>query len=192
MAFRVLNTWGEVATNGRRVIHRWADFGSIEDQLQYLRTMVDIYRATTFARELSLRIVTEAGAPMFNKPAQAVAIAEWVKNNIRYVNEFPETFQTPPRTVEIEAGDCDDHTTLIATLCENLGIPMEVVGMKVNGTWKHVFPVALFRNRQGKEIPMPLDSTLKNHAIKDFVNPAQMVRAQGKKVELFVPAGLSS
>lgn len=191
MSFRVLNTWGEVATNGRRVIHRWADFGSIEDQLQYLRTMVDIYRATTFARELSLRILTEAGIPDYNKPAQAVAIAEWVKKNIRYINEFPETFQTPPRTVEIEAGDCDDHTTLIASLCGNIGVPTEVVGMKVDDVWKHVFPVAIFTSKSGKQIPMCLDSTLKNHPIKEFVNPAQMVRAQGKKVDLFVPKGFS-
>ncbi len=192
MSFRILNTWGETAASGRRVIHKWADFGSIEDQLQYLRHTVDIYRATSFARDLAMRILTEAGIPDFNKPAQAVAIAEWVKDNIRYINEFPETFQAPPRTVEIAAGDCDDHTTLIASLCENVGIPTEVVGMKVDGIWKHVFPVAMFTGPGGKVTPMPLDSTLKNYPIKAFMNPARLVQKQGKKVDLFVPQGFSS
>lgn len=191
MSFRITRGWSELGAGGRMVPHRMAEFGSVEDQLTYLKRMIETYRATGWAREKALQIIREAEVSDFKKARQAVAIAEWVQKNIRYVNELPETFQTPPRTVEIGAGDCDDHTTLIGSLCENLGIPIEVVGMKVNGRWAHVFPRAIVKGADGKPLTMPLDTTMQGTPITRFVDPISRVRAQGKKVETFIPADAS-
>lgn len=185
--FKIKRLWNELGSDGQLVRHAHVDFNSIEEQLIYLRKMIETYRATTFARELAHRIITEAAVPDRNKPAQAVAIAEWVRRNIRYLNELPETFQTPPHTVKIGRGDCDDHTTLIGTLCENLGIPTEVVGLKVDGVWQHVFPRALIVTPGKQVIRMPLDSTIKDAEIRQFANPITRLRARGKKVETFIP-----
>jgi hypothetical protein len=185
--FRVKRRWDEIGAEGETVRHAHADFNSIEEQLIYLRKMIEVYRATTFARLLALNIIKEANVPDRNKAAQAVAIAEWVRKNIRYVNELPETFQTPPRTVKVAAGDCDDHTTLIGSLCESIGIPIEVVGLKVDGVWQHVFPRAVLQAPGGKIVRMPLDSTIKDAEIRDFANPVKRLLDRGKKVETFVP-----
>ena len=37
----------------------------------------------------------EAGCQPKDKLAHALAIGEWVQKNITYVNELPETFQSP-------------------------------------------------------------------------------------------------
>jgi Transglutaminase-like superfamily len=185
--FKISRRWAETSKAGHRIQHRLAEFDSIESQLVYLRKMIEIYRATTFAREVALQILRDAEVGDRNKPAQAVAIAEWVRRNVRYINELPETFQTPRRTYDVRAGDCDDHTTLIGTLCENMGIPIEVVGLKVDGVWQHVFPRAVFQAPNGKTVKMPLDSTIKDAEIRQFANPIKRLLDRGKKVEVFIP-----
>lgn len=188
--FRIKRRWGELGADGQVVRHAMADFGSIEEQLTYLRRMIETWRATSWTRLLALKIINDAHVADRNKPAQAVAIAEWVRANIRYVNELPETFQTPKRTFENQAGDCDDHTTLIGSLCENLGIPIEVVGLKVDGIWQHVFPRALIEAPGKKIIKMPLDSTIKDAEIRQLVNPITRLQQRGKRVEVFIPPPL--
>jgi transglutaminase-like putative cysteine protease len=186
---KIKRRWNELGSEGQIVRHTLAEFGSIEEQLTYLRRMIEVWRATTWAREKALAIIKEAHVEDRNKPHQAVAIAEWVRKNIRYVNELPETFQTPARTVRSGAGDCDDHTTLIGALAENLGIPIQVVGLKVNDVWQHVYPRALFE-QGGKIVPMPLDSTIRDAEIREFANPVKRLLDRGKKVEAFIPPPL--
>lgn len=70
---------------------------------------------------------------------QALALGEWVQGQIRYVAEMPETFQTPVTTIAEGYGDCDDMTTLIASLCESIGIGTELVGLE----WKTTNPQTL-------------------------------------------------
>lgn len=188
MSLRILRRWNVAGLGGAPPTRiAWAQFDDVPRQLDYLRRMVEVYRMTPFARALALQIIRDASVKDHARAEQAIAIAEWVKNNIRYVNELPETFQTPPKTVELGAGDCDDHTTLIGSLCENLGIPVEVVGMKVNGVWQHVFPRAIVQAPGGALLRMPLDSTIKNTRIRDFVDPVAKLRAQGKKIETYIP-----
>lgn len=188
--FRIKKRWGELGAGGQMVRSVMADFGSIEEQLTYLRRMIETWRAMTWTRDLAIKIINEAHVPDRNKAAQAVAIAEWVRSNVRYVNELPETFQTPKRTVQAGAGDCDDHTTLIGSLCENLGIPIEVVGLKVDGMWQHVFPRALIETPTKKVLRMPLDSTIRDAEIRELVNPIKRLMDRGKRVETFVPLPL--
>lgn len=53
--------------------------------------------------------------------AEIQAIFDWVKKNIRFRGEFKEFLQSPVVTLELRAGDCDDHATLLAALLRTLG-----------------------------------------------------------------------
>lgn len=178
-------TWAELSEAGRKVITRRMDFDSIPEQIAFLRSMVNVYAGTSWAKETALRIIREADCAARNHACYAMAIAEAVQGRIRYIREYPETFQTPPRTWEIRAGDCDDFTTLTGTLLETLGIRSEIVGMKISGKWRHVFPRALVMAR-GQLRRMPLDGTLRSTPVRQMANPITRSLARGLKVETFV------
>lgn len=204
--FQVLRRWTELGTDGAPVRLRWAQFGSIPEQLQYLRDMIDVYRGTYWARAKALEIINAAGCADRNHACMALAVGEWVQKNIRYVREFPERFQTPPRTVKDAAGDCDDFTTLIGSVLESIGVPIQVVGMKVappasmdptiaervrqwlglDLKWKHVYPRAIVEGPGGRLLMMNLDATLKNTPVRSFANPITRALDRGMKVETLV------
>lgn len=183
--FKVTRKWTEIGADGGQVAMRWAEFGSIPEQLSYLRKMIDVYRATSWARAVGMDIVRRAGCEARNHACFALAIGEAVQNRIMYVREFPERFQTPPNTWKDQAGDCDDFTTLIGSLLEAVGVPVKVVGMKVNGKWKHVYPVAQIETG-GRVLPMNLDATLRGVPIREMANPIRRAIERGMKVETLV------
>jgi hypothetical protein len=152
----------------------------------FLRNMVNVYRGTTWAKETALEIIRSANCPPRNKACAALKIAEAVQERIRYINEYPETFQTPPRTWDLMAGDCDDFTTLIASLIESQGITVQVVGMKFDGKWRHVFPRALIPGPGGRSLPMYLDATQRNTPVRQLVNPITKALKRGFKIDTFV------
>ena len=53
--------------------------------------------------------------------AEIQAIFDWVKRNIKFRGEYKEFLQSPVVTLELQAGDCDDHATLLAALLLTLG-----------------------------------------------------------------------
>lgn len=178
-------TWAELSETGRRVVTRRMDFDSIPEQIAFLRQMIQVYSGTAWSKERALEIIRAADCPARNHACYAMAIAEAVQRRIRYIREYPETFQTPPRTWEISAGDCDDFTTLTGSLLETLGIRNEVVGMKIAGKWRHVFIRALIETPRGLR-RMPLDGTLRNTPVRQMANPITRSLARGLKVETFV------
>ena len=66
----------------------------------------------------------------------------FVRDRIRYVKDIKgiETIQTPDKTLELGYGDCDDKSTLLATLLETLGhsARLVAVGFKPNN-YSHVY-----------------------------------------------------
>jgi hypothetical protein len=184
--FEVLRKWTETGADGQPVEMRWAQFGSIPEQLAYLRKMIDVYRATSWARTTAMEIIRAAGCEARNHACFALAVGEEVQRRIMYVREFPERFQTPPNTWKDEAGDCDDFTTLIGSLLEAVGVPVQVVGMKVDGKWRHVYPRALIDGAGGKQLPLNLDATLRGVPIREMANPIRRALERGMKVETIV------
>jgi transglutaminase-like putative cysteine protease len=181
----VLEEWSEVSESGKTVRTQRVRFPSVKAEIDYLRTVVDKWRGTTWARELATRIVfDEAGCERKQRMCHAIAIGEWAQREITYVNELPETFQSPRRTVEFGRGDCDDATVVVATLLEAIGIPTKLVGMKVNGRWRHIFPVALVRLPAGKIVKVPLDTTL-DVPISEKQSPIRRAKARGQRVEVY-------
>lgn len=179
----VLREWSELEPDGEFCVMRWAQFASIPEQLGYLRNMIDVYRGTHWARSTALEIVRAAGCETRNQACMALAIAEAVKARVQYVREFPERFQTPPRTWKDRAGDCDDFTTTEGALMESIGIATRVVGMKVNDKWRHVYVEAMIEVPGGRKLPMPLDATLRNTPLRELANPITRALARGMKVE---------
>ena len=118
------------------------EFKDLDEELRFLRKLVTSHRGLPTIRNLATKIITDAEAPMRDKKAQALAIGEWVRENIYYVHELPERFAYPTETLRSKNGDCDDFTTLIGALLESIGIPSILVAMKVNGKWSHIFPAA--------------------------------------------------
>jgi len=157
------------------------------EQIAFLRRMVTTYRGHHAIRELATDIVfRQARARPKDKLAHALAIGEWVQQHVTYVNEGEETFQTPIRTLANGYGDCDDHTTLIGSLLESIGIPSEVVGLEHDGKgFFHVFPRAKVR-AAGRLIALPLDSTL-DFPIRRVTSPIALAqRRHGPRLRALV------
>ena len=70
-------------------------------------------------RQTAVNIVR--GLDSRNKGGQIAAVLAWVKENIDFRGEYKETLQTPLVTLQLCAGDCDDHSQLIAALLKTLG-----------------------------------------------------------------------
>lgn len=62
-------------------------------------------------------------------------IHAFVRDRIRYVKDIRgvETLQTPEKTLEIGQGDCDDKSTLVASLLESIGHPTRFVAVGFRG-----------------------------------------------------------
>lgn len=66
----------------------------------------------------------------------------WVRDHIRYVPDPRglEMVQTPPQTLSILTGDCDDKATLLATLLETMGLATRFAAIREqeDGPFTHV------------------------------------------------------
>jgi hypothetical protein len=149
-----------------------------------LRKVVIDWRGRVWTRETAIGIVRDE-CPSKQRMCQTMAIAEWVQARIYYVNELPETFQTPFRTVELGAGDCDDHAVLLAALLESIGIPVDLVAMKIDGIWRHIFAMAHVRLPSGRTVAIPLDTTLSS-PVRSLKNPVLMAMQRGAKIDTFM------
>jgi len=174
---------------GDTVTTRKVTFGSQQEQIRYLRDIVTEYRSVYAIRARARDIVfRQRGCAPKDKRAQALAIASWVQDNITYVEEMPETFQTPTSTVSQGYGDCDDFVQLICAMLESIGISSELVALQwpdVDGEYyRHIFARACF-TEAGKSCCIPLDATL-GRSVYDLTNPIQLALQAGRKLTVFV------
>jgi Transglutaminase-like superfamily len=93
-------------------------------------------------------------------------VLAWVKSNIEFRGENAETLQSPVVTLRLMAGDCDDHSILLAAILRSLGYNTmfkTVATDRANpGQFSHVY-VVVRDKRSGQW--RPVDSTVK----KSFV-----------------------
>lgn len=81
----------------------------------------------------------------------------WVRDCIRYIGDITnvETVQTPEKTMELRAGDCDDKSTLLCALLESIGHPTRFVAIGFSfGEYSHVYVETLVGSKW-----VPLEST---------------------------------
>lgn len=91
-------------------------------------------------RQLATRITH--GVPSKQPLAELRALYKWTRDNVRYRNDPHglEWLQTPWRTLQERAGDCDDIACLLAALAQALGRPVrfQIVGQSP-GRYSHVY-----------------------------------------------------
>lgn len=125
--------------------------------LRLMRSLVHRYKKAGEVRETALTLV----APVRQKDwvGEVNAIFEWVRDHIRYVRDIHgiETLQTPPVTMDVGTGDCDDKSTLLASLLESIGHPTRFVaaGYREPRNYSHVYVETRLGTRW-----VPLDATL--------------------------------
>jgi transglutaminase-like putative cysteine protease len=173
---RTLGSWD--SENGPSL---YVKFGGIDEELHFLRGVVDTWRQSPLIRNLAVEILKGTNTPERDKKAQALAIGQHVQNAIYYVHELPERFQTPVETLRLAAGDCDDTTVLIGALLEAVGIPSALVAMKWSEEWRHIFPAAVLPGGTY----LPLDSTM-TASVGEVKNPVLWATRRGYVVTLKV------
>jgi hypothetical protein len=180
---------------GDVVTTRVVRFGSQKEQVAYLRSVIDEYRANYAIRSRARDIVfRQRGCRPKDKRAQALALASWVQQNITYVEEKPEIFQTPTSTVAQGYGDCDDHVQILGAMLESIGIDARLValqwpdrdgGSSVSSEYfRHIFVQGCFVEG-GRYVCLPLDTTLAR-SVYDLTDPIEVSRRMGRRVTVFV------
>lgn len=156
-----------------------------EDHVAFLRKMVDAWKGNQLIRDKALDIVfRQGGCAPKDKRAHAMEIGRWAQRSITYVNDGGEQFQTPTRTLTHRFGDCDDFSTLIASLCESIGIRCQLAAIEWAGQFRHIFPRALVPGPGGGQVLLPLDATL-NRPIDALTDPVQIAIRRGDRPRVF-------
>jgi len=117
--------------------------------------LVKQYKTVPVIRELALKITGRV--PGKSWPGEAAAVQDWVRDNVRYVRDVAgvETLQSPVQTLRLKQGDCDDHSTLTASLLAAIGHPTRFIAFGFSkGHYAHV----LTQTKVGSKW-LPLETT---------------------------------
>lgn len=82
------------------------------------------------------------GIPPKHWGAEISALFYFVRDDVRFTRDIRgvETIQTPDKTLEFGQGDCDDKSTLLASLLESVGHPTRFVAVGFQpGEYEHVY-----------------------------------------------------
>lgn len=125
--------------------------------LRVMASLVRQYRRSLPIRQLALQIVGSVSGHK-NFAGEAAALCRWVQQNIRYTRDVNdvETIQTPLKTLDFGQGDCDDQSTLLASLLEAVGFQTRFLAIKTNALGPFVHVVA--EARIGRDW-VPLETT---------------------------------
>lgn len=134
---------------------RPAQFGyvpsGIDGTRAVLRAMVRLtrdFKKDPGIRELALSLTR--GLAQYDRAGEVRALHAFVRDGVRYVNDIRgvETLQTPRATLEMGGGDCDDKSTLLASLLESIGRPTRFVAVAFGaGAYSHVYVETLLGRR---------------------------------------------
>lgn len=126
----------------------------IEERLASIQNLVHKSVQDPEMRKLALGITKNC--PERDGTCEARAVYDYVKANVRYTGDiapikFPsgevegiDLYQSARRTLEMQGGDCDDQSILVATLLALNGITPRLRVMKERKAddWSHIFPIA--------------------------------------------------
>lgn len=119
--------------------------GGIRQTLRIMRSLVNRYRVDPMIRARTITLLQLT--PEKDAPREIRAIFEFVRDRIRYVQDVVdvETIAAPDKVLALEAGDCDDKATLLATMLESVGYPTRfvVTGYNAPNVFEHVYVEAM-------------------------------------------------
>jgi len=120
--------------------------GGVTDTLRLMAQVAKQYKVDPVVRQTAARVISSA--PEKDDLAEAAALQNWVRANIRYTGDVldTETLQTPDYTLQEAYGDCDDQAMLLATMLMAVGIPAAYCAVGVDGEpFSHVLTFACLR-----------------------------------------------
>jgi len=116
---------------------------------QTVQKLIDFIKSAqveTAVREIAVSILNTSGVDSWDPEGVARSIYSWVSRNVAYISDpvGAEYVQDPLTTVNLGAGDCDDHAALVGALALAVGLParLAVVGNDQN-SFDHIFPELL-------------------------------------------------
>jgi hypothetical protein len=122
-------------------------------------------------RKLALNIMNFYNVPSMHYKDEALAIGDYVKQNVRYVRdpEGIEYLQDPidlvDQIIKGEAqGDCDDMALLVATLLLSIGHSPSFRAVRYGSGYdyyNHIYALDYDKNRGGPVMRIVLDAILK-------------------------------
>lgn len=125
--------------------------------LKLMAGLVSQHKRDPLMRDTAISLV--AGLRPRDWSGETRAIFEYVRDRIRFTRDVSgvETLQIPSVTMELEAGDCDDKSILLATLLESIGHPTRFVatGYKAPQSYQHVYVESLLGT-----VWIPLDASV--------------------------------
>jgi hypothetical protein len=114
----------------------------VEQTVALMRQLVDEALRDPSIIRLAADIVRPF--PAFDDLAEANALYEWVRRNIRFTKDpvNKEKLYPPAELLKIRAGDCDDISMLLATLLMAVGYPARLMTIAAPGSpdqFSHVY-----------------------------------------------------
>ena len=98
-------------------------------------------------REIAIKVITAADIPWTDYPDVIATIARWVRQNVRFVEDPKRTdvIFPPLQVLDLGGADCEDQTTLAASLLGSIGLPVNIVIVSKTGdVWDHIFLRAFY------------------------------------------------
>ena len=127
----------------------------VAETLKQMVKLTRTFRKDPGIRQLAASLVRDL--PQYDTVGEIKALHAFVRDSIRYTNDIRnvELLQTPRATLEMGVGDCDDKSTLLASLLESIGRPSRfvAVAMKPSNAFTHVY-VETRLGPAGKWIPL--------------------------------------
>jgi transglutaminase-like putative cysteine protease len=127
--------------------------------LDRMTAIVREYRRHPLIRQLAVEIRQAMKVPGKDYLGEVKAVHRFIRDWITYVRDVRnvETLQTPVRTLQNRAGDCDDQAMLLAALLEALGHKTQFVamGFASPNEYSHVLAETLYGDRW-----LPVETTL--------------------------------
>ncbi len=112
----------------------------IQATLKAMSGIVKMYKKNMSVRNQALTLIR--GCQQKDFACEVRSLHAFVRDYVRYANDITdvETVQTPDITLQNRAGDCDDKSTLLASLLESIGHPTRFVAIGFEpGIYSHVY-----------------------------------------------------
>ena len=117
---------------------------SLEDRIRILNDLIQKGKENPDIRKLASQILSDSGVQGKDWSGEVQSIFDFVRTKIRYTRDVVDldTFQAANRTLELGIGDCDDMSTLIASLLGAIGYPSRLKVVSIGGKdWDHIYPL---------------------------------------------------
>jgi hypothetical protein len=164
---------GRTTADGMTMTHRRSADMPIEERVASIQDLVWKGVQDPRMRKLALQITKHC--PERDGACEAKAVYDYVKQNVRYTGDVApvkmgskgpvegvDLFQSGRRTLEFQGGDCDDHSTLGATLLAHNGITpvLRVTASSRMGEDEHIYVGAILPKGTNNGKFVALDTTL--------------------------------